>query len=427
MVRFLGLWGANTALQSDIEKSKAELALGGDESQKSTDRVCGLYPEDSVAVRNSSRRIVDLMLEKGTPGLTVCVSKRGQVVWKAAFGFCDVENQLTCDPDAQMRIASISKPMFATTILAPMIEQNKLNLKDSIHKYLSEEEFPKQKYQNNEHDITVEELLSHTSGIKHYTEFKPEECQYKPIGSQGSKKVYQPVDQFDRDGFYQRRTFRNVIEALEPFKAGPLAGEPGKYLYTTYGYTLVSAVAQKVHQAQDDKRATEQIEDFWVKVLRREWNLKNTYLDQDEIIIPKRARYYLRTSYNGGLINAPYTDLSVKWAGGGINSNTQDLVTFANTLIDIYKERNNAKLKKSTLELLWKEVSGTYALGYSVRQPKSGESSKEFAVYHSGGALGASSILIIFPESEIVVAILTNMGDVGVGELGFYIAKQFDD
>lgn len=422
-IKFLGLWTTQATIQDELEKNK--VGQNGAAERKPTGG--GQYSSESDAVKLSSRKIVDLMLEKGAPGLTVCVAKRGQVLWKAAFGFCDVENQLACDPDAQMRIASISKPLFAATIMGPLIEQNKIDLKTSIHKYLSTNEFPKQKYQDKEYDITVEQLMSHTSGIGHYIEYKSEECHLRPIGSEGSKKIYQPNDQFDKNGCYQRRTFRNVIEALEPFKAGPLAGEPGKYLYTTYGYTVLSAVAQKVHQAQDDKQAKEQIEDFWVKVLRRDWGMKNTHLDQDEVIIPKRARYYLRTGFNGGLINAPYTDNSVKWAGGGINSNTEDLVKFGSALIDCYHERNNAKLKKSTIELLWKTISGTYGLGFSVRRPRAVNSDEKFAVYHSGGALGASSILIIFPDSELVVAMLTNMGDVGLGELGFYIAKQFDE
>lgn len=376
----------------------------------------------------SSKQMVNLMLDKGIPGLTVCVSKRGRVVWSGAFGYCDVENHVECIPEARMRIASISKPLFVATIVAPMIEQDKLDIKTSIYNYLTTEEFPKQQFNGKESDITIEQLLSHTSGIRHYDEGDLKDRPLRPIGSSGSQLLYQCDDQFNRTGFFQRDTFRSVFQALEPFKAGPLVSEPGTYNYTTYGYTLLSAVAERVHQkgATNDKSKKEQIEDYWVKVLRRDWDMTETNLDQDEPILSNRARYYMRSSPNGALVNAPYTDNSVKWAGGGLISTVKDLVKFGNALVHSFKQREASKLKRETLELLWTEREGSYGLGFATKNLDPYESSGEpRVIYHLGGALGASSALILYPESEIVVAMLANLKDVNLRKVCLDIADKF--
>lgn len=430
VIKFLGLWGATNqkpdSSENDLKQSSSTSKIG---QSPSSNAIATLVPGQTIdeahsqsAINASCKKITYLLQEKGIPGLTVSVCRKGKTIWRAAFGLCDVENQVECHPDAHMRIASISKAMFVGTVVAPMIENNKIDIKSSINKYLSIEEFPKQKFRDKEYDITIEQLLSHTSGIKHYAEENIEGCTPKPIGSKGSMKIYQHDDQFNRVNFYQRQTFRSVIEALKPFKDGPLQVEPGNYSYTTYGYTLLSAVIERAHQATEKDSQLEQIEDFWIKTLHRDWDLRETYLDQDERVISKRSKYYLRSGFNGNLINAPYTDLSIKWAGGGLISTTDDLVKFGNALIDSYKGKEAAKLKRETLDLLWREVKGSYGFGFQLTKPREGE---EFAVYHSGGALGASSILIIFPNSEIVVAILTNMGSVSLLPLGTFIANEF--
>ena len=446
-IKFLGLFGGGgSAIQSDITNpdnaDQADIKTAYltkspplppppayNNSSQAPTLTRSVLANEKDPIESSIKKVVAVMLESGIPGLTICVSKRGNIVWHSAFGYCDVENQLECKPEARMRIASISKSLFAATIIGPMLEQNKLNLKDSIHQYLTADEFPKKKYADKDVDITVEQLLAHTSGVIHYAEEPDDTC--RPVGSPGSKHVYQRDSQYDRTGYYQRKTYRNVIDALEPFKDEPLASEPGKFKYTTNGYVLLSAVAEKAHQkaASDDKSKKEQIEDFWQKVLHRDWKLTETTLDQDEPILSNRARYYLRAAKHGGLVNAPYTDNSVKWAGGGIVSSANDLVKFGNSLIDAYKGKSAAsgKLKRETIELLWKEVGqNKYGLGFSLEALDSRNGGgDEVAIYHTGVALGASSVLVIYPKAEIVVAILTNLGWQDMKPLGLHVANQF--
>lgn len=435
-IKFFGPWlGMGSMQNNDLEKrgsmttnqnAGSEFASDARDSNAAS---CQLTQSKELAkelaIYKCQRQITNLMLDKGVPGLTVTVAVQGKIVHQKAHGFCDVENQLLCDDDASMRIASISKSLFAATIVAPLYEQQKIDLAASVHSYLTPEEFPRQSYKDKHHDITVQQLLSHTGGIRSYNDVKPEDEPLRPIGSKGSLKIYQNQEQYDRQGFYSRQTFRDVIDALNAFKNDPLVAEPGTYKYTTYGFTLLSAVAQKALQ-RDDKHKDEQIEDHWVKVLKKDWKMHRTFLDQDEQLIPKRTRYYLRTAYNGALVNAPYADNSVKWAGGGIVSTGGDLVKFGMQLIDCYKDRKDAQLKSDTLKRFWTEVKDSYGLGFKIREPAPlTEVGIEKAVYHLGGAVGASSAFLMYPESEVVVVVLGNLGYVNFLPLSLAIADEF--
>jgi len=389
------------------------------------------------AIRSARERINLFTLERGIPGLTICVSKRGQIIWHEGFGYSDVENQVACRSDARMRIASISKSLFSAVVVGPLIDQDKIDLKKSIHDVIKEDEFPRKKFGDKDVDITIQQLLAHTSGILHYDEKTPDDpSALRPIGSEGSMKIYQNDDQYSKKGFYQRATFRSVIEALEPFKNEPLLHEPGsKFSYTTYGYTLLSAALERIceqlesccESGESKKVKKFHVEHYWMNKLRREWKMEDTCLDQEEPILPYKARYYLRSGINGQLINAPYADNSVKWAGGGLISTTRDLVKFGNALINSYKGREGARLKSDTVKTLWKVEKEDYGLGFASSKVDPEESGgDELGIHHAGGALGASSILVIYPESEIVVAILCNLGEVkDLKKIGYTLASQF--
>lgn len=372
------------------------------------------------AVSNSTNQVLALMLKDGLPGMTVCVAKRGKMVWRSAFGFCDVENLTLCDEFAAMKIASISKSVFALTMVAPLIEQGKLNLDSPVHNYLNIKDFPRQKFQGKEYDITVKQLLSHTSGIRHY---KDGESSMMPIGSSKSKKIRQNQFQYHREDGFTRETYRDVIDALEIFKSDSLISKPGEFSYTTYGYTLLSAIVQNVIQKEPNKDKV-QVEDEWIRKLQNDFKLTNTYLDQDEVIISKRARHYRRDAENGGLINAPYLDASYKWAGGGLISNTTDMIKLANIIFDLYHLRESQLgIRRETLDLMWTEVEKNYGLGFKIGK----DNYNDLVIYHTGCSIGSSTILLMKPESEIAIAIMTNLPDIQLVPLSLYITEQFSD
>jgi CubicO group peptidase (beta-lactamase class C family) len=97
----------------------------------------------------------------GEPGATALVARNGQIIYKKAFGMANLELDVPMQPDNIFRIGSITKQFTAVAILQ-LMEQGKLNLQDEITKFIPE-------YPTQGNTITIEHLLTHTSGIQSYT------------------------------------------------------------------------------------------------------------------------------------------------------------------------------------------------------------------------------------------------------------------
>lgn len=146
--------------------------------------------------------------------------------------------------------------------------------------------------------------------------------------------------------------------------------------------------------------------------------------------------------------NAPQVDNSYKWAGGGFLSTSDDLVKFGNAMLYSYQNLNGF-LTRDTIQMIWSPVSNTslawdkdgqYGMGWGVVSSHSNYpycKSRQFYVSHTGGAIGASSVLLILPRKEdsssdqpirgIVVSMIANLQSVGLNQTALEIAKVFEN
>ena len=199
-------------------------------------------------------------------------------------------------------------------------------------------------------------------------------------------------------------------------------------------------------------------------------------------------RFYVRNKHHK-LRNAPYVDNSCKWAGGGFLSNVNDLVKFGNAMLYSFQKSETSDdeigplqvdfkpgpyhavnedgrqkrrllpgyLKKSIMRQLWKPVirmneedslnNDAYGMGWMIRPMEKKVAhgrNQEMLAYHTGGAVGASSVLLILPGKDnnnnnqsnveetpvtngVVVAVICNMQGVGFTEMAYGIAKEFEN
>jgi D-alanyl-D-alanine carboxypeptidase len=100
-------------------------------------------------------------LQATTPGAAVIVVRHGQVLFEKGYGLADVTTRVPITPPTVFDIASVSKPFTATCVLM-LVEQGKLRYTDSLGAFFPE--FPAEA-----REITVRQLLSHTSGLPDYT------------------------------------------------------------------------------------------------------------------------------------------------------------------------------------------------------------------------------------------------------------------
>ncbi|KAL6075046.1 LACTB protein [Balamuthia mandrillaris] len=276
-----------------------------------------------------------------------------------------------------------------------------------------------------EKEITTRRVAGHIGGIRHYK---------------------------DRAEFESAKHYENVSDALAIFQKDPLDCLPGeKYHYSTYGWNLISAVVEAASG-----------EDFLTFMQNNVFDvlgMNHTQPEYHDPILPNRTRYYVRDNTTGRLRNAPYVDNSNKWAGGGFIATAEDVAKFGNALLA------GEILKFSTVSLLFKPQVAVprstkakkfkkgpirdmgYGIGFFSMDGKSvnghktnkqaeetfaafveaeankknipGETytriSQDHIIFHTGGAVGGSSVLTILPEEGIVVAIITNLENVNLG------------
>lgn len=104
-------------------------------------------------------KIFENILKNNYPGAAVLVSKDGKILCEKAYGYANLEDEISFKVDSKFRIASITKQFTAAAILK-LQEQGALSVIDNVSKYLSD--IPRGD------EITIHQLLSHTSGLPRY-------------------------------------------------------------------------------------------------------------------------------------------------------------------------------------------------------------------------------------------------------------------
>jgi CubicO group peptidase (beta-lactamase class C family) len=300
--------------------------------------------------------------------MAISVSKKGKLIWSKGFGYSDTKNQLKVNPKTtQFRVASISKTLTALA-MAQLVDDKKLDFNNSLFDYVPN--FPKKKY-----DFTVKQVAGHIAGIRHY----------KGIEFLMNKKM-------------------SIVDGLDIFKNDPLLFEPGtNFKYSTYGWNLLSIVVQNASGEDYNK--------YMKKAVFSPLKMHNTALDFSDKEMPNRTKFYVKRS--GKINTAPKVSNEFKAAGGGFIATTEDLILFGNEII-------NPKIisKKTIAEMVTpmqtsKGKNTNYGIGIGIVKLKNNAIRYE----HSGGGMGATAFLLMYPEKEIVISILTNLSGVKIRKL----------
>lgn len=339
------------------------------------------------AISQATKQIELLRIEFKVPAISVGVSYRGDEIWTDGFGFTNLESGTSCTSRSLHRIGGITKSI-STLLLGKLLEENRVDLDKPIYDYLGNR-FPRKTFNGNEVNITLRHLVSHMGGIRHYS----------------------------GDEFYQKVGCDSIYESLNYFKDDPLIAEPGtERRYSTFGFVTVGAVLQSV--LNED----ETFESAMLNILTNQLGMRETYFDKADDILLNRINYYEVNAENQ-LKNAPFVDVSCRWPGTGLLSNVHDMLKFSNAML--YSSiTDSGFLKKTTVDSFWDKIvsAGTsdlfnsfYGMGFEILEKKTSNCSRcesvpfSFAVCHTGGSAGTTAYLLIVPEEEIVVTLLTNV------------------
>jgi CubicO group peptidase (beta-lactamase class C family) len=293
------------------------------------------------------------------PGASVIVVKKGQVIYKKGFGIADMELNVPVNADMNFRIGSITKQFTAVCILQ-LAEQGKLSLQDDIKKYIPD-------YTIKE-PITIEHLLTHTSGIKSYTN----------------------VDSFWKS-MRTDMTPRAIIALTEK---DTLEFKPGaKWNYNNTGYVMLGYIIEKV----SGKTYEEYVQQNIFKPL----GMSNSYYGSDTRIIKNRAKGY--KSNDKDFLNSDYISMTLPHAAGSLLSTVEDLWRWNKALYSYKLIKKEWVDKAITPYTLSDGKPTTYGYGLGVSKVQGSKS-----IEHGGGIPGFLTMGMYLPAEDIFVAVFSN-------------------
>jgi D-alanyl-D-alanine carboxypeptidase len=295
------------------------------------------------------------------PGAAVVVVKDGRTLFRKAYGTASLELGVPLQPDMVFRLGSITKQFTAAAILM-LAEEGKLSLQDPIEKHLPG-------YPTQGHVITIEHLLTHTSGIQSYTD----------MPGWMTSRIQGPM---------------TVTELVDAFKKEPMQFAPGeRWAYNNSGYILLGAIVEKA--------SGKTYEAFVRERIFQPLGMASSCYDRTEAIVPKRAPGYTREGDQPR--NARYLSMTQPYAAGSLASTVDDLARWDASL---YTEK---LLKKASLDRAWtpyvlKNGKATgYGYGWGVSTLRGRR-----AISHGGGIFGFSTYAVRLPDERLYVAVLCN-------------------
>ncbi|PEE83062.1 serine hydrolase domain-containing protein [Bacillus toyonensis] len=290
-----------------------------------TQNLSSSLPTSDQRDRNSVKEAMRDTLKLGYPGILAKTSEGGKT-WSYAAGVADLSTKKPMKTDFRFRIGSVTKTFTATVILQ-LAGENRLNLDDSIEKWLPGV------IQGNGYDdkqITIRQLLNHTSGIANYTTSKD-------FNMMDTKKSY------------------TAEELVKMGISMPPDFAPGKsWSYSNTGYVLLGILIEKV----TGNSYAEEIENRIIEPLE----LSNTFLPGNSSVIPgtKHARGYIQLDGASEPKDVTYYNPSMGSSAGDMISTADDLNKFFTYLL------GGKLLKEQQLKQMLTTVpTGTDELGDS--------------------------------------------------------------
>lgn len=244
-----------------------------------------------------------------------------------------------------------------------LVEKGKLTLQDTVQKFITD--FP---YKG--HTITIEHLLTHTSGLKDYITI-------------------------DHPDLYIERHDLTPAIIIDHFKNAPLEFTPGsRYGYSSSGYVLLGAIIEKV----SGQSYHQYMKDYVIDAA----GLKHTSFAVEKNIVPKRVAGYSRDE--GFYENTYYQTTSLGFAAGDLLSTVGDLFAWNQALM------NNKLIKKPLLEKAFSRYRLTnggytnYGYGWQLDSLDGRR-----CIYHAGQVSGFIAFEWFFPAEDVFVSLCTNV------------------
>ncbi len=363
-----------------------------------------LAPPESVGMSSERLARIDKVINqyienKWLPGAVALIARHGKIVYYKNFGTRDFQTKETLQKDDIFRIASMSKGITVVAVMM-LYEEGKFLLDDPISKYIPEFKNPKILLKVNKKDstytskpskneITIRNLLTHTSGIGYAFQNPKLSIIYQKAGVPG--------------GFV--RSYDTLANKMKTLGKLPLLHEPGERWTYGLSHDVLGYFVEVISGMSFDEFLQERIfkplgmnDTYFYLTEEKKERLVPVFLDIED----GKLKEYHRRWYTYPIKGKTYFS-----GGGGLSSTTLDYAKFIQMLLNNGEYNNVRLLSRKTVELIRTNQIGDlwgdseFGLGFGITS-NSDKSQKLSSVgnYWWGGYFGTS--FWIDPEEDLI-------------------------
>lgn len=319
------------------------------------------------------------LTDRQSPGIAVGVIHDGKLVFARGYGLANVEKHAAITPDTDFRLASVTKQFTAMAIML-LVHDGKLRYDDTLGHIFPE--FP-----SYGKEITVRELLNHTSGLKDYGELY-----MKQVGDKT------PMDQVPQI------LDKGVLQLLEQQTATDFP--PGsKWMYSNSGYAVLAMIVEKA----SGKPFEDFLHDRIFKPLHMD---KTVAYEKGKSEVPDRAFGYRKNKESGEFKFADQSPTSAVLGDGGIYTSVKEMAKWDKAL-RTHKLLSEAEMREALTPVQVEGgvkfpdgSMGAYGFGWFLDPYKGHERQ-----WHDGGTMGFLTSIQRFPKDGLTVIVLSNRMD----------------
>ena len=322
-------------------------------------------------------RLQEFVANHEIAGAVTLIARNGRIVHWEAIGWADVEQQRPMQKDCLFQIASMTKPITATALMI-LVDRGKVRLDDPVSRYLPEFEGITVKGEPLTRPVTVQHLLTHTSGL---------------TGSQ--------------------RTEVTLQATVERLAKGGLSFQPSERWNYSPGLTVCGRIIEVVSGMP--------YEQFLENEIFRPLGMVNTTFVPTETQRARLAKAYQRTS-EGQLVPGGGASWLIEDSGvrapnpsGGLYSTAMDLARFYQMVLNGGELCGRRIVSANLVELMTTVRTGDLQTGFTpgngwglgwciVRDPQGVTEMLSPGTFGHGGAFGTQGW--IDPQRKMILVLL---------------------
>ncbi len=296
--------------------------------------------------------------------LAVAVASGGEILWEEGFGIADRERETAATPHTVYSLASISKPITATGLMI-LAERGEIALDKPANDYLGEVKIKGRAADAS--GATLARVASHSSGLPlHYQFFLEGEHYPRP-----------PMD-----------------ETISRY--ANLVTQPGeKYQYSNLGFGILDYIIERTSQRPYPQ--------FMQEEVFQPLGMEHTSIPISSAELDSSRDWAVR--YWDLETPLPFYDFDHR-GGSAVYSCAHDLVRFGMSHLG---HGGRSVLSKESIERMRQPIadagaSMAYGLGWGIDEDRRGIRT----IGHTGGMGGVATSLVLAPDHDLVVAVLTN-------------------